>query len=295
MFVVRHAQSGAPYLIARHVQAARARGQRRRRPPRASDAGPARHVHHPPLQEGLHQPDGGDRRRRPALARRALADPRADHARRARGARDRAADAAAARASRRWACACSTTCAKACKDCDVVIMLRLQNERMSGALLPSAQEFFKHYGLTRGEARAAPSPTRSSCIPGPMNRGVEIDSAVADGAQCGDPAAGDLRHRGAHGGDEHRGGQLHDSIQITQRPRGRSRRAAATRRGDVYIADGRIARSASRRRAADRVIDANGLVRRARAWSTSRRACASRASSTRRRSNPRWTRRSRAA
>ena len=47
------------------------------------------------------------------------------------------------------------------KDCDVVIMLRLQNERMSGALLPSAQEFFKHYGLTPRQARAAPSPTRS--------------------------------------------------------------------------------------------------------------------------------------
>ena len=53
MFVVRHSQSGAPHLIARHVNAARARDQRRRRPPRAPDAGAARHVHHPPLQEGL--------------------------------------------------------------------------------------------------------------------------------------------------------------------------------------------------------------------------------------------------
>ena len=66
------------------------------------------------------------------------------------------------------------------KDCDVIVMLRLQNERMRGALLPSAQEFFKHYGLTAGKLAAA----RDDAIvmhPGPMNRGVEIDSAVADG------------------------------------------------------------------------------------------------------------------
>jgi aspartate carbamoyltransferase catalytic subunit len=63
---------------------------------------------------------------------------------------------------------------------DVVIMLRLQNERMRGALLPSAQEYFKHYGLTEEKLAVADS----NCIvmhPGPMNRGVEIDSAVADG------------------------------------------------------------------------------------------------------------------
>ena len=80
------------------LRAARARDQRRRRPPRAPDAGPARHVHDPPLQEGLHQADRGDRRRHPALARGALRHPRADHARRARSARDRPADAAARRA-----------------------------------------------------------------------------------------------------------------------------------------------------------------------------------------------------
>ena len=62
-------------------------------------------------------------------------------------------------------------------------MLRLQNERMRGALLPSAQEFFKHYGLTADKLALAQAATRSSCIPGPMNRGVEIDSTVADGPQ----------------------------------------------------------------------------------------------------------------
>ncbi|MBU6187816.1 MAG: aspartate carbamoyltransferase catalytic subunit [Betaproteobacteria bacterium] len=66
---------------------------------------------------------------------------------------------------------------------DVVIMLRLQNERMRGALLPSAQEYFKHYGLTEDKLALA----NTDCIvmhPGPMNRGVEIDSAVADGPQA---------------------------------------------------------------------------------------------------------------
>ena len=65
-------------------------------------------------------------------------------------------------------------------DCDVVVMLRLQNERMQGALLPSAQEFFKHYGLNADKLALA----RKDAIvmqPGPMNRGVEIDSTVADG------------------------------------------------------------------------------------------------------------------
>ena len=65
---------------------------------------------------------------------------------------------------------------------DVVIMLRLQNERMGGALLPSAQEYFKHYGLT-AEKLALAAPDAIVMHPGPMNRGVEIDSAVADGSQ----------------------------------------------------------------------------------------------------------------
>ena len=68
------------------------------------------------------------------------------------------------------------------KDVDVVMMLRLQNERMQGALLPSAQEYFKHYGLTQ-ERLAQAKGDAIVMHPGPMNRGVEIDSSVADGAQ----------------------------------------------------------------------------------------------------------------
>ena len=67
------------------------------------------------------------------------------------------------------------------KDVDVVMMLRLQNERMQGALLPSAQEYFKHYGLTQ-ERLVLAKADAIVMHPGPMNRGVEIDSSVADGA-----------------------------------------------------------------------------------------------------------------
>ena len=63
---------------------------------------------------------------------------------------------------------------------DVIVMLRLQSERMRGALLPSAQEFNKHYGLT-AEKLAHANPDAIVMHPGPMNRGVEIDSSVADG------------------------------------------------------------------------------------------------------------------
>lgn len=68
------------------------------------------------------------------------------------------------------------------KDVDVVMMLRLQNERMAGAMLPSSQEYFKTYGLTP-EKLALARPDAIVMHPGPMNRGVEIDSAVADGSQ----------------------------------------------------------------------------------------------------------------
>jgi aspartate carbamoyltransferase catalytic subunit len=68
------------------------------------------------------------------------------------------------------------------KDVDVVMMLRLQNERMAGAMLPSSQEYFKTYGLTTDKLALA-KPDAIVMHPGPMNRGVEIDSAVADGKQ----------------------------------------------------------------------------------------------------------------
>ena len=67
-------------------------------------------------------------------------------------------------------------------DADVIIMLRLQNERMLSALLPSEHEYFKCFGLTKEKLKLA----KSDAIvmhPGPINRNVEIESQVADGPQ----------------------------------------------------------------------------------------------------------------
>ncbi len=68
------------------------------------------------------------------------------------------------------------------RDVDVVITLRLQHERMRGALLPSEYEYFRLYGLTE-EKLALAKPDVIVMHPGPINRGVEIDSAVADGSR----------------------------------------------------------------------------------------------------------------
>ncbi|HIO93021.1 MAG TPA: aspartate carbamoyltransferase catalytic subunit [Leucothrix mucor] len=71
---------------------------------------------------------------------------------------------------------------KGLDDLDVVIMLRLQKERMQGGLLPSEREYFSLYGLTEERMKLA----KADAIvmhPGPVNRGVEIDSRVADGPQ----------------------------------------------------------------------------------------------------------------
>ncbi|MDO8268820.1 MAG: aspartate carbamoyltransferase catalytic subunit [Moraxellaceae bacterium] len=67
-------------------------------------------------------------------------------------------------------------------DVDVAIALRVQNERMESALLPSSDEFYALYGLTRDKLKHA-KPDVLVMHPGPINRGVEIESAVADGPQ----------------------------------------------------------------------------------------------------------------
>ncbi|CAM1634394.1 Asp/Orn-binding domain [Bartonella apihabitans] len=68
------------------------------------------------------------------------------------------------------------------KDADVVMMLRLQRERMSGAFIPSVREYFRFFGLDKQKLGLA----KKDCIvmhPGPINRGVEIASDIADGPQ----------------------------------------------------------------------------------------------------------------
>lgn len=67
-------------------------------------------------------------------------------------------------------------------DADVVIALRIQNERMDSALLPGADEFYARYGLTKEKLKLA-KPSAIVMHPGPINRGVEIASGVADGKQ----------------------------------------------------------------------------------------------------------------
>lgn len=80
------------------------------------------------------------------------------------------------------AASASTDFDAALKGADVVMMLRLQMERMDGAYLPSRREYFRFYGLT-AERLATARPDALVMHPGPMNRGIEIESAIADGPQ----------------------------------------------------------------------------------------------------------------
>jgi len=68
------------------------------------------------------------------------------------------------------------------KGCDVVMMLRLQKERMAGAFVPSMREYFRFFGLDKARLALA-KPDAIVMHPGPMNRGVEIASEIADGVQ----------------------------------------------------------------------------------------------------------------
>ncbi len=74
----------------------------------------------------------------------------------------------------------TTSMAEGLKDADVVMMLRLQRERMAGSFVPSTREYFRYFGLDRVKLKAAKEDVLVM-HPGPMNRGVEISSSVADG------------------------------------------------------------------------------------------------------------------
>jgi aspartate carbamoyltransferase catalytic subunit len=181
MFVVRHAQSGAAHLIARHVKPGVA----------VINAGDGRHAH--PTQGLLdmytirhYKKDFS------ALTVAIVGDvlhsrvARSQiHALKTLGVPDLRVVGPATlipAAVERMGVRVCHDMREGIRGCDVVIMLRLQNERMNGALLPSAGEFFKCYGLTP-EKLAHAKPDAIVMHPGPMNRGVEIDSAVADGRQ----------------------------------------------------------------------------------------------------------------
>ena len=83
------------------------------------------------------------------------------------------------RAAERWGCEVFHSMREGLAGAEVVMMLRLQLERMEGALIPSTREYFRFWGLDR-EKLAWAAPGAKVMHPGPMNRGVEIDSDVAD-------------------------------------------------------------------------------------------------------------------
>ena len=78
-----------------------------------------------------------------------------------------------------WGVEIFTDMRRGLEGCDVVMMLRLQTERMQGSYVPSVREYFHYYGLTYDKLAAA-RPDALVMHPGPMNRGVEIDGVVAD-------------------------------------------------------------------------------------------------------------------
>ena len=92
----------------------------------------------------------------------------------------RAAHADAGRRWRRWASRSAYTLDEAIRDADVIMMLRVQLERQGRMAFPSVREYFQLFGLTTARLAAAKEDV-IVMHPGPMNRGVEIASEVADG------------------------------------------------------------------------------------------------------------------
>ena len=185
MFVVRHATSGAPYLIAQHL------GRVRGGDAHVINAGDGRHAH--PTQGLLDMYTIRHHKKDFTQLRVAVVGDilhsrvaRSDiHAQTSLGVPEVRAIAPYTllpSGLEQLGVRVFTDMREGLRDVDVIIMLRLQNERMRGALLPSAQEYFKHYGLTQ-EKLALARPDAIVMHPGPMNRGVEIESSVADGPQ----------------------------------------------------------------------------------------------------------------
>ncbi len=179
MFVVRHAQSGAPHFIARHVA------------PHISviNAGDGRHAH--PTQAMLdvftiRKAKGDFKHLSIAIVGDILHSRVARseiHALNLLGAREiRVVGPRTLLPSDIESMGVKTfhDLERGLEDVDVIIMLRLQRERMNGAFIPSIHEYHANFGLT--EARLAHArPDAIVMHPGPINRGVEIDSKVADG------------------------------------------------------------------------------------------------------------------
>jgi len=186
MFVVRHSQSGAPYLIAKHLN------DTKQNHVHVVNAGDGRHAH--PTQGLLDMYTIRHYKKDFTNLRVAIVGDilhsrvaRSDiHALTTLGVPEVRAigpHTLLPGGLEQMGVRVFTNMEEGLKDVDVIIMLRLQNERMSGALLPSAGEYFKSYGLTP-ERLALAKPDAIVMHPGPINRGVEIDSKVADGSQA---------------------------------------------------------------------------------------------------------------
>ena len=185
LFVVRHASSGAPFLIAEHLQ------RIGRDDVHVVNAGDGRHAH--PTQGLLDMYTIRHYKRDFSALRVAIVGDilhsrvaRSDiHALTTLGVPEVRAVGPLTLLPAGLEQMGVRTCTKledGIRDADVIIMLRLQNERMNGALLPSADEYYASYGLTPERLRLA-APDAIVMHPGPINRGVEISSSVADGAQ----------------------------------------------------------------------------------------------------------------
>ena len=186
MFVIRHSESGAPYLVAEHLRRMGYDGVH------VVNAGDGRHAH--PTQGLLDMYTIRHYKKDFASLTVAIVGDvlhsrvaRSDiHALKTLGAAEirivGPQTLLPSAGERLGVCVCKSL-PEGLAGCDVVIMLRLQNERMSGALLPSAREYFKCYGLTPAMLALA-KPDAIVMHPGPMNRGVEIASEVADGKQA---------------------------------------------------------------------------------------------------------------
>jgi aspartate carbamoyltransferase catalytic subunit len=183
MFVVRHEQSGAPFLIAQHLDKTH-RGRFH-----VVNAGDGRHAH--PTQGLLDAYTIGHYKKRfENLSIAIVGDilhsrvARSDiHVLSTLGVADLrvvAPKTLLPSGIREMGVQVFHDLSQGLKDVDVVMMLRLQQERMKGALLPSEHEYFKRFGLTEERLKMA-KPDVIVLHPGPMNRGVEIDSCVADG------------------------------------------------------------------------------------------------------------------
>src|SRR5450830_845106 len=185
MFVVRHSQSGAPYLIAKHLI------DTKQSHVHVVNAGDGRHAH--PTQGLLDMYTIRHYKKDFSNLAVAIVDDvlhsrvaRSDiHALTTLGCPEVRVVGPKTLVSADMAPMGVRVChtlEEGIKGADVIITLRLQNERMSGALLPSSQEYFKSFGLTPEKLQLA-RPDAIVMHPGPINRGVEIDSAVVDGKQ----------------------------------------------------------------------------------------------------------------